>query len=465
MTDRRRLTRRIAGSAAGILLAAAAVGAAVQPWPLIGATGPSDRAPVAPRVDVTPVAAETVLACDGPLLALGRNASDASGLDAATDLSFTMRSSLDEEPASEAAVELPGVASSLVVSQLPEGGDAVSIAAAGSAAADETDMRGFVASACRSASPESWIAGATVATGTTDILTIANPSDVAATVSVSVYGVDGHRTPSNGEIALPPRSQRAIPVASIAGEEQSPVIRVTAEGAPVRTTLQSSRVVTLDPRGVDLQPGTIPATDAVIPRVLVTGSAAESDDDPTQLRLLGTAGVEGSVDVAIVDEATGERVVEQTAQLSPDVPVSVGFDALEPGSYAVRLSGDTPFVAAVRQVAGDDYAWFAPGEPLTAESLASVPAGPDGAFALSFANLGDDPAEVAVEPVSGGDAQSIEIGPGRSTTHVVDDAQTYRVTVVSGRVAGSAGVAADGAIASFPLEPDPAEPEAITVAP
>ncbi|WP_110588511.1 DUF5719 family protein [Microbacterium suaedae] len=465
MSDRRLLARRIGGSTAGILLAAAAVAAAVQPWPFVTATGLSDEAGSGPRVEVTPIAAETVLACDGPILALGRDASDARGIEAVADMSVTMRNGDDADPVSERTIDLPDVASSLAVSQMPQEGEPISVAAAGSVAVAEADLTGYAASACRTASPESWIVGATVATGTTDILTIANPSDVAATVSLSVYGVDGRSVPANGEIALPPHTQRAIPVASIAAGEQSPVIRVLAEGAPVRTTLQSSRIVTLDPRGLDLQPGILPRTDSVIPRVVVTESAARTGEEPTELRLLGTAGEEGTVDVSIVDVSTGEEVVSTTADLTPDAPMSLGFDSLEPGSYSVRMAGDTPFVGAVRQVAGDDYAWFVPGEELSQDGLVSIPSGPDDAFALSFANVGEETAEIAVEPVSGGDAQTLEIAPGRSVTSVVDDAQTYRLSVAAGRIVGSASVAADGAIASFPIEPDPAAPESIRVAP
>src|SRR5699024_3837111 len=186
--------------------------------------------------------------------------------------------------------------------QQPEGGASVPVAAAGSVSLADPDLAGFAASSCRAASPEAWLVGASVATGVTDIVTISNPTEVAATVTLAVFGVDGMMTPPNGEFALAPHQQVAVPVASVAGEEQSPVIRVTAEGAPVVSSLQSSRVVALDAYGLALQPGTLPATESVIPHLTVTEGAADTGEDPTQVRIVGTTATSGSVAVDVVDE-------------------------------------------------------------------------------------------------------------------------------------------------------------------
>ena len=461
--SRRMVIRVSATVVAGLVLAASAVLAAVAPWPTIGQTGPG-QATGTPGVDVTPIAAEAVLACDGPLVALGRDASDASGLSHVRDLDVNSRNGLQKDPASEPDLELGDVGASLSVSQLPVDGESVPVAAAGSAIIDEPDVSGVVASACRPAIPETWIAGATVQTGVTDVLLIANPSDVVATVTLSVYGVDGRQDPAGGEIALSPKSQQAVPVASIAGEEQSPVIRLTSRGAPVRATLQSSRVETLEPAGLDLQSGTSPTTESVVPGIHVTEASA-GNDDPTQVRLLGTNSRGGTVDVEVVDESSGETAFSTTADLTADVPVTVGFEGLDVGTYAVRLSGDVPFVSAVRQASGGDYTWLAPEEPLTGTSLVALPESPTGRFGLSFAAVGDEGATVHVERLAGDNSWTLELEPGRSETIDVRDWRAYRVTVENGRVAGSAGVVEDGAIAAFPLAPDAAEPDTITVAP
>lgn len=462
--SRRRTLRLVVGSVAALVAAGAVAGAAILPWPQVSSTGfgPGNAGP---RVEVTPVAAETVLSCDGPLVALGRDSSDASALTGVGDLALTTLTGQGEQPGEGDAAELEGVGSAPTIVQAPDGSTPISVGASGSAMIEQPDLTGFVASSCRAPSPEAWIAGATVSTGVTDVLMITNPNDVAATVSLTVYGVDGEKVPAGGEFALSAHSQRAIPVASIAGEEQSPVVRVTAEGAPVRTSLQSSRVDTLEARGADLQAGTLPAREAVIPRVLVTGTAADTGEDPTQIRVLGTGGEAGRVEAEVVDEATGETVFTTSADLDADVPVTLGVEGLEAGSYAVRLTGDTPFVSAVRQPAGGDYAWLTPGEPLTGTSLVSAPETPLGTMALSFAATGGDDASVTVEPVAGGDAQSFDVAAGRSQTIVVDAAETYRVTVDGGSVAGAASVAQDDMIAAFTIDPDPAAPEPVEVAP
>lgn len=461
------MTRRtigiVAGSAAGIVLAATAVAASFAPWPMMSATGPGE--PSAPQIEVTPAAGQTVLACDGPVLALGRDAADASRFASAADLSLTAGAAAGDGPAQEAVLELPGVGTATSVTQDPVDGAPVSVAAATSASLEESDLRGFAASSCRPGSPEAWIAGAAVTTGTTDVLVIANPSDVTATVRLSVYGVDGRTTPAGGEIAIPAHEQRAVPVASIAGGEETPVIRVIAEGAPVRTSLQSSSMRTLDPYGVDLQPGVLPTREAVVPHVHVTQRAAKAGEDPTQVRVLGTSGEAGTVDIDVVEEDTGESVFTTTADLAPDVPVSVGFDGLEAGNYAVRLSGDQPFVSAVRQAASDDYAWFAPGEPLAGSSLVAAPASPIGNVALSFAALGDEGASVEITPTGGGETQTIDLEAGRADTISVPAETTYSVNVVSGSVSGMASVGVDGSIGGFPIDPDPAAPEPVTIVP
>ncbi|WP_221585405.1 DUF5719 family protein [Microbacterium sp. G2-8] len=460
----RRTTRAIAGGLLGLAIVGFAVGAAVVPWSTLTASGVAGSDAQAPRVEVTPAPAEAVLACDGPLLALGRDASDAQGLSNAADLAMTMRNSRDEEPEAEAALELPGVASSLEVSQLPDGDEIISVAAAGSATVDAPDMHGYAASACRAPAPETWIVGATVATGVTDLLVVANPSDVPSTVSLEVYGVEGRTVPPNGLVALPAHTQRAIPVASVAGGEQSPVIRVTAEGAPVRTTLQSSRIDTLEPIGIDLQAGVLPSNRHVIPRVRITEAAVESEE-PTELRVLGTNGQEGTVDVRVIDEGTGEEAFSTTAELASDEPVSISLDDLDAGSYAVRLSGDVPSVAALRQVAASDYAWVTPSERLDGSSLVAVPESRFDEFALTFAALGGDAASVSIEPVGDGDAQTLDVAAGGSASVNVPAEATYRIVVESGSVAGAAGTWANDAVGAFPIDPDPSAPEGITVVP
>ncbi|MBP2437583.1 DUF5719 family protein [Microbacterium amylolyticum] len=460
---KRTLTRRIAGTTFGLALTAAVVGAAVLPWPDITAAGVGNTTE-APHTIVTPVPGEALLACDGPILALGRDASDAQGLMAVTDPAIAALNARSEAPDTDGRTTIDGVGEATTIVQLPDGTDPIAVSGAGSALLNEPDITGFAASACRAPTPEAWLVGATVATGITDIVVVANPSEVAATVSLEVFGVDGRTRPPGGEFALPAGAARAIPVASISGAEQSPVVRVIASGAPVRASLQSSRVMTLDPVGVDVQAAAAPATSAVIPRLTITESAAESPDEPTALRLLSIEGVDAVADVTVVSESSGGVAFSATLELAADQPLSVDLADLAAGSYTVRVDAESPIVAAVRNVAGADYGWSVAAPELDETSLVTLPDAPEGQFQVAIANTGDEPVTVVVDRLDRDvSTRTLDIGVGRSASFRAFSEGTYRIDVSDGTVAASASHVVDGAIASFPVQPDPAEPEPVTV--
>lgn len=461
--SRRRIVRTAAGTLVGIALAGSAILAASSTLPGVGpsAWGGSDEAP---QVVVTPPPAETILACDGPLVGLGLDATDATGLSAIGDLELTIGTGNGTQPERADELELEGVGSAAILTQRPDGEEPVAVAGAGSAMLDDLAAVGYAVSSCRPGSPEAWIAGASGQTGVSDIVIIGNASDVPATVSLEVYGVDGRTVPAGGEFAIPPRGQRAVPVAGIAGGEQNPVIRVTSRNAPVRVTLQSITTAGLAQQGIDLEEATLPMTNAVVPRVRVTRATAEGGSAATTVQLMGTSGSPGTVAVSVVDEASGDEVAHTDIEMTPEIPVTAAFDSLPEGSYAVRITSEVPFVSAVRQSSGNDYAWYTPGEPLTGESIVAAPAGNDGKIALSFASL-EDASSITVTPVAGGDGMTLDLDAGRSGTLVVDDRSSYRITVDGGAVVGAAGTSDDGRIGSFSIAPDPALPDPVVVTP
>ncbi|GGF45914.1 hypothetical protein GCM10010922_22080 [Microbacterium sorbitolivorans] len=459
----RTIVRTALGSVVGLALAGTAVLAGTGTLPGLTPASWGGSAD-APHVSVTPPPAETVLACDGPLVGLGLDATDASALANIGSLDLTVGNGNGSEPERSDDLDLEGVGSATILTQQPDGDEPVAVAGAGSVMLDDVNTVGYAISSCRPGAPEAWIAGASGQTGVSDVIIIGNASDVPATVSLEVYGVEGRTVPAGGEFAVPAHGQRAVPVAGIAGGEQNPVIRVTSRNAPVRVTLQSTTTSGLTPQGFDLEESTLPMTTAVVPRVRVTRSTAGAGSAATTAQLTATTSAGGTANVAVVDEATGEVVAEANVEMVPEIPVSAAFDELPEGSYAVRMTSDVPFVSAVRQSAGNDYAWYTPGEPLTGESIVAAPAGNGGKIALSFASLGDD-ATVTLTPVNVGDAVSENLAAGRSTTIVVDDQQTYRVTIEGGAVVGAAGTSDDGRIGSFSIAPDPATPDPVVVTP
>ncbi|MGI6879155.1 DUF5719 family protein [Microbacterium sp. gxy059] len=458
------VAKRIAVGATGLILAAAAVGAAVAPWPTIAGDGVAEQQPAGPRHTLTPLPAETVLACDGPMLALGRDASDAAGLSVAAEVDLVSASADADGPDTEGRIDLPDVGSSFLVRQAPDGESPVPVAASVSADIDAEDMSGLVASACAPGQPESWIVGARVATGVTDILIVQNPSDVPATVEVEVFGVDGAATPSAGSMAIPARSQRAVPVASLAGGETDPVLRVTSEGAPVRASLQSSSIATLEPNGADLQSASLPAHEHVMPRVSITAPPEESAAATTVLRLLGTGPDAAQVTVDVVSLKTGESELTADVDIMDRKPATVDLSDLDPGRYTLRMRSDAPFVAAALQTRGSDYGWVVPSEPFDEPALVAVP-GSASSYTLTLANTSDEPVEVAVSRQDGDDEPTtVEVAPGASEQMPAESGQTLRIAP-DGPIAASIARVSSGSVATLPVVPDPATPEEITVAP
>ena len=80
---------------------------------------------------------------------------------------------------------------------------------------------------------ESWLVGGSAATGASDVVLLANPGTVPASVQLTVFGAAGPQVPAGGsELVVAPGAQIVVPLAGLVLGEESPVIRVTAIGAP-----------------------------------------------------------------------------------------------------------------------------------------------------------------------------------------------------------------------------------------
>ena len=460
-------TRAQAGLGARLILGAAtatwavlAVGtAAALPWP--------DVTTPPPALDVTPAPAETVLACDGPLLALGRDPQNAQALTVAAQSAIINGNDRGEKIPSDALAQptVDGEAAAARFLQRPDGADAISSAASSSVSIADEDLSGFAASACRPPQMESWIVGGDTATGTTGIVLIANPGDVDATVQITLYGVSGATTPPGAEaVPIPPRTQVALPIAGLAGGEASPVLRITATGSPVRATLQSSLIRTLDPGGIDLQSAVRPSTRQVIPGLRIGESTATAEGSSTIVRLL--AQQDADVTVTVSEAGSGGAPARDPELLETDAgsPVDVDLGGLPAGDYTVTVSADAPLVAGVWQTTGfgkrADYAWHTGAPAFAQKTLFAVPKG--AAPYLSIANPTDQPVTATLERI-GGESTEISVPAGDA---VVQDLErgVYAIDP-SGEIHASVGFASADALASFALWPDAASPRPVTVYP
>lgn len=196
--------RLLIGTAVSVLAVIAVVTAVSVPWPTLV------REPLS--IPATPAPAASVIACDGGLLSIGRTPTAASTVTLAAPQSV-IGGTADGEGAAQQQLLTTGVgAGPLAFTAEPRDDQAVDIAATGAATANADDLAGFAASACRPPLLDSWLVGGSGATGAADLVLLANPGTVPATVQLTVYGVDGPETPPGGDgLVIGPGTQRVVP--------------------------------------------------------------------------------------------------------------------------------------------------------------------------------------------------------------------------------------------------------------
>lgn len=452
MSDR--IARWASTSARVVVGAGIAVAAVVAVTAAIAAPWPSHSTePV--RVEATPAASDTVLACDGALLALGRVVEEAGTYTVAAEQQVVSGPGSTAELST--GLRAPADSTTLALTAPPAGGASAALAASGSASVTSADLRGFAASACRAPLMESWLVGGSTTTGSADIVLIANPGDVAATVQLTVFGAAGPQTPPGGtDLVVPAGEQLAVPLAGLVSNEQSPVVRVTATGAPVSASLQTSIVRTLEPGGVE-QVGAIAAaaTRQTVPDVTVVASPGEPGaSDPTAVLRLLSPGADAQARVRVVDAEGATALPDADVPLLAGVPSEFDLGSLEPGTYTITVTADAPVVASAWSAtgldAGSDFAWFTAAPDITLPSTFAVPDG--AAPVLTLVNTGDAPVTVSIAAESGaaatGAVADVELAPGETSRTPVTAGSVYSLDP-SGAVAAAVTFSDAGALAGF----------------
>lgn len=460
---RRRTAMRVT---LGILLTTAGIGGGVA-----AALAPPvqiQREPLS--ITAQPEPAATRLACDGPILAGGRDAVDASVItDAAaqTVVAATADPQIDATLARLAAADVVGGEGPDSYTALPVGREPAELAAAGSATAEAEDLTGFAAAACTAPQMVSWLVGGSGLTGASDFIVIANPGEVAARVDLVVFAAGGPTVPTAGSgLLVPAGSQRVIPLASVALGEDSPVIRVDASEAPVRASLQTSITRTLVPGGVDQVSATAaPATEQVIPSFTVSASAASSSDGTTTLRVLAPDD-DAEATIAIAPVGSAGAAAPMTVQLAAGEPLELELGDLSAGAYTVRVSATAPVVTAVWETtgfgAGEDIAWYTSASTLTDQSLVAVASGPDPI--LTLVNDGGDEIRVRYAAGAGIDAPGeIAVPGGGSVAVPVNGDDVYLISAAGESLRASITYAGDGALAGYAVAPSGAAASSVTV--
>jgi hypothetical protein len=295
---------------------------------------------------------------------------------------------------------------------------------------------------------------------------LSNPGVVPATVQLTVFGAAGAQTPPGGtDVVIAPGQQRVIPLAGLVLGEASPVVRVSAAGAPVHASLQTSITRTLTPGGVD-QVGAIrePLPIQTITGIAVTRSpgAEGASDVATVLRVLAPS-ADTAATITVTPVGRDEPALDpEEVPLVAGQPVEVDLRGLPVGSYTARVEAEDPVVAAVWQAtgfeAGDDYAWYTPSPLVSVPSLFAAPSGPPPA--LTLVNPDDEPVDVTVSSVDGAYRLEVSVPANGSMTARLSPRTVYVLDPGEGEILAGLSLTGDGALAAMPVWPaDAAAPE------
>ncbi|MFP7834022.1 DUF5719 family protein [Marisediminicola sp. LYQ134] len=431
----RRVTRKgaIVVTARGLT---GAIAVAVAVVAIGAATVVTDRAyTVDPPVSlVEPLATAQQRVCPGPLLQFGDESGGATVVSSVGEVDEVVRAT---EPGAESAPlddtdDSRDVAPTLVTlppsSASGPSSDDVALAGAQSADVSAGDLVGLTAAECSEAAGDSWLVGGATDVGRNTLVTLSNPSAVAAVVSLRIYGDEGEIiAPGTEGITVAPSTQRVFSLAGFAPDLVSPVVHVSSQGGLVVANLQQSTVRTLAPGGVDIVGTTAtPSRSAVIPGFRVVDGedvvAAQTETGFVDLESIVRIFAPGSTDTTATVTITPETDLSSSGSGDGDDGDGVGSDAtadaasfevevtagevtdipvagLEDGRYTVRVDSEEPVVAAARvSVVADevasDFMWLTAPSPLRETAIATVAPGP--AARIHLANASGEQRDVVV---------------------------------------------------------------------
>jgi hypothetical protein len=461
----------------GIGVAAATIAAsALLPLPTVSSTPASSL--------VTPVPTAQKLVCPGAVLRLSDETGEGATIPSALGRPVTRYASssgtAEATPFELSDAGTGGTAAAPELVSAPpnpaDPGDRTLLSGAQSQQVDEGDFVGLAAADCGLASGDIWLAGGATTVGRTTLLTLANPSEVPATVDLDLFGEDGAiAAAGTSGIIVPANGQRVISIAGFLPEVVSPVVHVRSSGGQIVAELQQSTVRGLDPGGVDIIGATqAPSVSNVIPGLLITNLEAVQalrsggpgfDDLTTMLRLFAPG--EGSVAVTInVIPEDGQATGTSFAlDLDAGLVVDVALEELETGNYTVQVESSEPVLAAARVSSAfesaTDFAWLAAAPPLQERAQLTVAPGPSPALHLS--NTASSDAVVTLTPSQGDDLTAL-VPAGGSTIVPLESGMSYGLTGFE-RLFATVTLAGGGMIAGYSVHPPGAGSTPIVVYP
>jgi hypothetical protein len=471
---------RILAGVIGVGVAAVALaGAALLPLPAFRAAAPAKT--------VAPVPADQGRVCPGGLLGQGdANASSLTSIGSPT-LVTDATTSIADSTLTTPNVSGGGGAPRAISTQTNGSTTRPLIAGAQSQLASAPDLAGLAAAACGEATSDSWLVAGATTLGSTSLVLLSNPTQVQATVDLTVYTEAG-RTDAPGArgLVVRARSQLVVPLAGIVPNVQASVVRVQASGGSVYASLQQSSVQGLSPQGVELVgPTAAPGKQLVIAGMTVaniarlSGGAESGSNRLPAVRLLAPGTTAAHVTVTATSDTTAGIVSTSDITLQGGTVREVTFDRLIDGSYTVRVASDVPVVAAARTIdaaaapgadqsataqaeaATQDFAWFVANSPLQHKALLAVPSG--SAPTLHLMNTGKTDASVTLTSANGA-ARQVSVPAGKGIAVPVTARTSYTMEGADG-LRASVSLTADGQSTSFAVNPPGPLAQPITVYP
>jgi hypothetical protein len=473
--------RRTALTRAGVRALAGAAGLAASAVVVIAAITlplPSAQAQPAART-VTPVPATASVACPGSLLTLGTSTGSGSGsgtaqlagLGAPTVVSGGDSSSPASVPISAADVQTKSTGLLAFSEPARDAQREPLLAAAQSLAANSPELRGFAAANCAQPDFEQWLVGGATSLGSTTLVVLGNPGDVAATVDVAVYTEQGLAQAAGGRgILVQPHTQRVVPLAGLAPNASATVVHVTSTGGTVSAVLQESAISGVTPQGAEwVGPATAPGKKLVIPGTVIDASGLSAaaatdagDGGAPVLRVLPVGGADAKLTIGVRADNGAGGGTASTASASHGVVSEIPLSHVGAGTYTVTVDSTEPIVAAVHAstadaTAGTDFTWFPAAAPLT--GAVAVPIAPGPSAVMHLANESSSKITLKLDGPGGGTVSvpagaSISRPQGTRGVQTTMDAQGLYVSV---------SYAGPGQIASYAAYPTGASASALTV--
>lgn len=467
---------RVVTGLVGIGIAAATIAASVLvPLPGIRVVPPSTV--------ITPVPTAQQLVCPGAVLRL----SDETGQGATTvsaigrpDVDYVSSTgSIDATPLTASDASTGGTsAAPIVVSTPPNQADPTQqllLSGAQSQSVAEDEFVGLAAADCGVANSDTWLAGGATTVGRTTLLTLSNPTEVPATVNLTLYGESGViSAPGTSGIIVPASGQRVLSLAGFQPDVASPIVHVSSSGGQVVADLQESIVRGLDAGGVDIiGPTVAPALVNVIPGMLVKDSAgvrallgggqAYNDLVPA-LRLFAPGTGTVTTTISVIPEDGAADGTSFTYDLEAGRVVDVPFSDLADGNYTVKVVSPVPVIAVARvstAVAGGptDFAWLSAATELHDHAQLTAASGPSPV--LHLANPGTTDSAVTLTAQDGG-TSTVALPAGSSALVAVQPGVTYQASGFDTLYAAIT-LAGPGAIARYAIHPPGAGSTPVTV--